>query len=443
MFDAIFTPQALLDELSDRAWLQAMLDFERALAAAEAELGLIPAEAADAIAAACRAELFDAERIAAEGRGSGNPAEPLVRALRAAVGGEAAGHVHHGATSQDVVDTAAMLVATRAIATVLADVASVTAVCAELADAHRETTMVARTLLQHAVPTTFGLKAATWLAGVLEAQQLVLAAADRLAVQLGGAAGTLAALGDRGPDVVAAVAGDLGLAEPALPWHTSRVRVAALGSALATVAGSLGKIALDVVLMAQTEVGEVAEPAGERRGGSSTMPHKQNPVGSILTLACARRAQAAAGLLTGTLVGEHERAAGAWQSEWDGISSVLAAAGGAAASMAEVLAGLRVDRSRMAANLALTRGLILSERLVFALAERIGQSEAKRLVSEAGARAAERGTTLREELEASEGVPLTTAEIELAFVPGTYLGAADVFIDRALDLYRECGGYSA
>jgi 3-carboxy-cis,cis-muconate cycloisomerase len=173
------------------------------------------------------------------------------------------------------------------------------------------------------------------------------------------------------------------------------------------------------------------------------MPHKQNPVGSILTLACARRAQAAAGLLTGTLVGEHERAAGAWQSEWDGISSVLAAAGGAAASMAEVLAGLRVDRSRMAANLALTRGLILSERLVFALAERIGQSEAKRLVSEAGARAAERGTTLREELEASEGVPLTTAEIELAFVPGTYLGAADVFIDRALDLYRECGGYSA
>jgi 3-carboxy-cis,cis-muconate cycloisomerase len=443
MFDAIFTPQPLLDEVSDRAWLQAMLDFERALAAAEAELGLIPAEAAEAIAAACRAELFDADRIAVEGRGSGNPAEPLVRALRAAVGGEAAGYVHHGATSQDVVDTAAMLVATRALAHVLADVAAVTAACAELADAHRETTMVARTLLQHAVPTTFGLKAATWLAGVLEAQQLVLAAADRLAVQLGGAAGTLAALGERGPDVVAVVAGDLGLAEPALPWHASRVRVAALGSALAALAGSLAKIALDVVLMAQTEVGELAEPAAPGRGGSSTMPHKQNPVGSILTLACTRRAQAAAGLLTGSLAGEHERAAGAWQSEWDAISGGLAAAGGAAASMAEVLVGLQVDGARMAANLELTRGLVLSERLVFALAERIGQSDAKRLVGEAGARAAERGTTLRAEVERAGEVSLTRAEIELAFVPETYVGAADVFIDRALDLYRECGGFPA
>ncbi|MDX6598706.1 MAG: 3-carboxy-cis,cis-muconate cycloisomerase [Gaiellales bacterium] len=440
MFDAIFTPRSLLEQVSDRAWLQAMLDFERALAAAEAELGLIPASAAEAIAAACRAELFDPDRIAAEGRASGNPAEPLVRALRNAVGGDAAGYVHHGATSQDVVDTAAMLVAARALATVLADVASVTATCAELADAHRETPMVARTLLQHAVPTTFGLKAAGWLAGVLEAQELVRAAADRLAVQLGGAAGTLAALGDHGPAVAAVVAGDLGLAEPALPWHTSRVRVAALGSALATLAGSLGKIALDVVLMAQTEVGEVAEPAGQGRGGSSTMPHKQNPVGSILALACARRAQASAGLLTGGLVQEHERAAGAWQAEWDGVSGALAAAGGAAASMAEVLLGLRVDRSRMAANLALTRGLILSERLVFALAERVGQADAKQLVSAAAARAALRGTTLREELEASEDVLLTAAEIAVAFVPETYLGAADVFIDRALDLYRESGG---
>jgi len=173
------------------------------------------------------------------------------------------------------------------------------------------------------------------------------------------------------------------------------------------------------------------------------MPHKQNPVGSILTLACARRAQAAAGLLTGSLVQEHERAAGAWQSEWDAISAALAAAGGAAAGMAEVLTGLTVDRSRMEANLALSRGLVLSERLVFALAERIGQAAAKTTVSAAGARAAERGTTLREELEASGDVALTPAEIDLAFVPETYVGAADVFIDRALDLYRECGGFPA
>jgi 3-carboxy-cis,cis-muconate cycloisomerase len=436
VFDAIFTPQPLLDELSDRAWLQAMLDSERALAGAEAALGLIPASAAEAIATACRAELFEPGRIAHDGRSAGNPAEPLVRALRAAVGREAAGHVHHGATSQDVVDTAAMLVSTRALELVLADVAAVTAACAGLAEAHRATPMVARTLLQQALPTTFGLKAATWLAGVLEARRLVLDARAGLALQLGGAAGTLAALGEHGPAVAARMASDLGLAEPALPWHTARVRVAALGSALAILAGALGKIALDVVLLAQTEVGEVAEPSAEGRGASSTMPHKRNPVGSLLALACARRAQACAGLLTGSLLQEHERATGAWQAEWEAISGGLAAAGGAAASMAEVLGGLQVHPERMAANLAATRGMIMSERIVFALAERIGQPDARALVNAAVARAGENGRELRDELGAVADLPLTAAELDAAFVPGTYVGAADVFIDRALELYR-------
>jgi 3-carboxy-cis,cis-muconate cycloisomerase len=436
MFDAIFTPPHLLDELGDRAWLQAMLDAERALALAAAVEGVIPASAAEAIAAACRAELFESERIAGEGRGSGNPAEPLVRALRATVGGEAAGWVHYGATSQDIVDTAAMLVSRRALELVLADVASVTAACAALADAHRATPMVARTLLQHALPTTFGYKAATWLAGVLEGEALVTSARGRLAAQLGGAVGTLAALGEHGPAVATRYASELGLAEPALPWHTSRVRVAALGSALAMLAGALGKIALDVVLMAQTEVGELGEPAGEGRGGSSTMAHKRNPIGSTLALACARRATAHAGLLTGSLAQEHERAAGAWHAEWDAIAGVLAAAGGAAASMAEVLDGLAVHPERMRANLALTRGLVLSERLVFELAGRIGQSEARSVVSEAAARAAERGTPLRDELAADRRVPLSSGELDAAFDPGTYMGAAEVFIDRALELYR-------
>ena len=436
MFDAIFTPQPLLDELGDRAWLQAMLDSERALAQAEAAVGLIPAAAADAIAARCHAEAFETTRIAQEGRASGNPAEPLVRALRSAVGGEAAGFVHYGATSQDIVDTAAMLVSRRALELVLADVAAVNAGCAGLADNHRATPMVARTLLQQALPTTFGLKAATWLVGVVEAQRLVFDAREGLAVQLGGAAGTLAALGEHGPEVMGRVARDLGLAEPALPWHTSRVRVAALGSSLATLAGALGKIALDVVLMAQTEVGEVSEPAGQGRGGSSTLAHKRNPIGSTLALACARRAHAHAGLLTGTLVQEHERAAGAWHAEWEGIAGVLAATGGAAANMAEVVGGLVVHPERMHINLGATRGLIMSERLVFALAERIGQAEARALVSEAGARAAERGTGLREELAADGRTPMTSAELDAAFVPETYTGAADAFIGRALDLYR-------
>jgi 3-carboxy-cis,cis-muconate cycloisomerase len=436
VFDAIFAPRALLDELGDRAWLQAMLDSERALARAEAAAGVIPAAAADAIAAACRADSFDCDLIAHQGRGSGNPAEPLVRALRSAVGGEAADYVHYGATSQDIVDTAAMLVSRRALELVLEDVARVTAACAALAENYRATPMVARTLLQQALPTMFGSKAATWLVGVLEARRLTIDARDRLAVQLGGAAGTLAALGEHGPEVVRRMASDLALEEPVLPWHTSRVRMAALGSALATLAGALGKIALDVVLMAQTEVGELSEPAGEGRGGSSTLAHKRNPVGSTLALACARKAQASAALLTGSLVQEHERAAGAWQAEWDGIAGALAGAGGGANHMAEVLDGLVVHPERMRANLGATRGLIMSERLVFALAGRMGREGAHALVREASARTGERGTTLRDELAADERMPLGASELDAAFVPETYVGAADVFIDRALDLYR-------
>jgi 3-carboxy-cis,cis-muconate cycloisomerase len=436
VFDAIFTPQALLDELGDRAWLQAMLDAERALSQAEAEAGVIPSEAASAIAACCRAELFESERIAREGRDSGNPAEPLVRALRSAVGGEAAGYVHYGATSQDIVDTAAMLVSRRALELVLVDVARVSAACAALAENHRATPMVARTLLQQALPMTFGGKAATWLVGVLEARRLVFDARDGLAVQLGGAAGTLAALGEHGPQVMGSMAAGLGLAEPALPWHTTRVRIAALGSALATLAGALGKIALDVVLMAQTEVGELSEPVGEGRGSSSTLAHKRNPVGSTLALAGARRAHAFATLLTGSLVQEHERAVGAWHAEWEAISGVLAATGGSAANMAEVLEGLQVHSDRMLVNLGATRGLIMSERLVFAFAERLGHAEARALVSEAAARATERGAPLRDELAADRRTPLSSAELDAAFDPETYVGAADVFIDRALDLYR-------
>jgi 3-carboxy-cis,cis-muconate cycloisomerase len=436
VFDAIFAPRVLLDELNDRAWLQAMLDCERALAHAEAAVGVIPAAAAEAIAGACRADRFDSDLIAQQGRGPGNPAEPLVRALRAAVGGEAAGYVHYGATSQDIVDTAAMLVSRRALELVLEDVARVTAACAALADSHRATPMVARTLLQQALPTMFGSKAAAWLVGVLEARRLTVDARDRLAVQLGGAAGTLAALGEHGPEVVRRMASELALEEPVLPWHTSRVRVAALGSALSTLAGALGKVALDVVLMAQTEVGELSEPAGEGRGGSSTLAHKRNPVGSTLALACARKAQASATLLTGSLLQEHERAAGAWQAEWDGIAGTLAAAGGGASHMAEVLDGLVVHPEQMRANLEATRGLIMSERLVFALAERLGREDAHTLVREAGTRAGERGTSLRDELAGDEGMPLSAAELDAAFVPETYVGAADVFIDRALDSYR-------
>lgn len=437
-FAPIFVPAELREATSDRAWLDAMLEVERALALAEAAAGVIPAAAASAIAEACRAGRFDPEEIAEQGRRAGNPAEPLVRALREAVGSEAERFVHLGATSQDVVDTAAMLVARRALGLVLGDVDRVAAACARLAREHRSTPTVARTLLQQAVPTTFGLKAAGWLVGTLDARRgLRRALAEGLAAQLGGAAGTLAGLGDRGLDVLGLFAREVELPEPTLPWHTNRVRVAELGGALAVAAGAAAKIGLDVTLLAQTEVGEVAEPAG--RGGSSTMPQKRNPIGSALAIACARGATAQAAVLSAGLVQEHERAAGAWHAEWGALSSALALTGGAAASVAGVLEGLEVDVDRMRRNLEAADGLVVAERVASLLAERLGRSEAHELVAQASARAVAAGRSLGDELRAEQRVDLDPADLDAALDPATYLGSAEALVDRALERYEADG----
>jgi 3-carboxy-cis,cis-muconate cycloisomerase len=383
-FDALFTPPEVLATVSDQAWLRAMLVAERALAVAEAKVGVITRESAGAITVCCDPDRFDLATLVSEGRRAGNPAEPLVRALREAVGGDAAKDVHLGATSQDILDTAAALVAREATALILADLDAVAATCAELADRHRASVMAARTLLQQAVPTTFGLKAASWLVGVLHARGRISGA--RLPAQLGGAAGTLAALGDRGPEVLHVFASELSLSEPVVPWHTRRLPLAELGSAHAVAAGWAAKIALDLELLAQTEVGEVRMPAN---GGSSTMPHKRNPVGPALVRANAMRTRAAADLLVASLPQEHERAAGAWHAEWGALSDLLAASGGAAAWLRETLAGLEVDVERMRAN--------------------VGEdtlSEARRLGIDANR-------------------------------PEDYLGAADSFVERALAFYRE------
>jgi len=407
----MFVPAELRAAVSDEAWVEAMLEAERALANAEALAGVVPAHLAGAIAEACRVELFDVFAVLSEGHGSGTPAEPLVRALREVIGGEAADWVHYGATSQDIVDSAAMLVVRRALSLVSDDLDRVVRACATLAEAHRETPMAARTLLQQAVPTTFGFKAAGWLVAVRSARERVLAVP--LAAQLGGAAGTLAALGDRGLQVARLYAAELELPEPVLPWHTERSRIAEVGFACARAAGACAKIGLDVALLEQTEVGEVREPAGA--GGSSTMPQKRNPVGSVLAVACARRAAAASGVLTAALVQEHERALGAWQSEWDALSDALAAAGGAAAAVREVLEGLEVDAERMRANLDLTRGGVMSERLVFQLAPEVGRREASRIVSQA----------------AASGTLADVAGPEV-LDPSGYLGSAAALVDRAL-----------
>ena len=429
-FAAIFVPQELRDAVSDRAWLQAMLDAERALARAEAAAGLVPEEAAERIAEACRAELYDAARLWGEGRAVGNPAEPLVRALRAEAGPEAADYVHLGATSQDIVDSAAMLVSRRSVGLVLAELDRLAAACAGLARAYRSTPMAARTLLQQAVPTTFGLKAAGWLVAVLEARDRLAAVADeRLAAQLGGAAGTLAALGGEALEVVRRYARELDLQEPALPWHTNRQRVAELAAALDGAAGAAAKVGRDVVLLAQSEVAEVAEAAG---GGSSTMPQKRNPVQSALAVACARLAHAHAGVLLGGLDHEHERGVGGWHSEWEALSGALAFAGGAAAAGADALGGLEVDPDRMRTNLDASKGLVVAERVSYALTERLGRSVAHEVVGEAA-----RASSFRDALLADERTGLSARELDVLLAPTGYLGAAEELVDRALGEYEK------
>jgi 3-carboxy-cis,cis-muconate cycloisomerase len=343
LFTPIFVPEAVQDAVSDEAWLAAMVEVEVALARAQAACGVIPTSAVSATAAAT----IDLDDLGIAARDSGSPVVPLVKALRAAVG-EHADSVHLGATSQDILDSAAMLVSRRALGPVLAELDAVVACCARLAREHRGTVMAGRTLMQQAVPVTFGLKAAGWLAGVSGARARLREL--RLPAQLGGAAGTLSKLGDRGPAVLGAFARELGLDEPVLPWHADRRPVAELGAALAIAAGAVEKVALDIVLLAQTEVGEVAEASGGGRGGSSAMPHKQNPVGAVRARAAARSVRGAAGVLLEAMAGEHERAAGAWHSEWRALSDALAGTGGAAWSLHEALDGLTVDPERMRAN---------------------------------------------------------------------------------------------
>jgi 3-carboxy-cis,cis-muconate cycloisomerase len=428
-FSAILVPHELQEAVSDLAWLQGMLDAEHALARAGAAVGLVPEKAATSISDACRAELFDTARLAEDGRRVGNPAEPLVRELRAAVGDEAADFVHLGATSQDIVDTAAMLVSYRAVGLVLAELERLAHGCAELARAHRSTPMAARTLLQQAVPTTFGLKSAGWLVAVLDARGRLEAVRDeRLAVQLGGAAGTLAALGDQALEIVHLFALELDLAEPPLPWHTNRQRIAELGAALGVAAGAAAKIGGDLVLLAQSEVAEVAESSG---GGSSTMPQKRNPLRSALAIANARLASAHAGFLLGNLEHEHERGVGGWQAEWEALPGALAFTGGAAAAAADAVTDLEVNGERMRANLDASGGVVLAERISFALTPRLGRSQAHQVVAEAA-----RASSFRAALAADARVGLTEHELDELLDPVGYLGAAEALVDRALSEYE-------
>jgi 3-carboxy-cis,cis-muconate cycloisomerase len=443
LFRPIFVPDRFRDAVGGRAWVKAMLDAESALAAAEARAALIPSEAAEVIASRCDASLFDPEEIGEGGRAAGNPVPPLVRALTAAVSEvseDAARYVHKGATSQDITDTAAMLVAKHALTLILTDADGIAAACARLAEAHRDTLMAGRTLLQQALPTTFGLKAAGWLVSVLEARRKLLdVRSARLAVQLGGAVGTLASLGRSGPSVLEQFARELDLAEPALPWHTDRTRISELGDALSLLAGVLAKISRDVILLSQTEVGEVAEPAGEGRGGSSTLPHKQNPILSVTAAASAHRVQDLSQTLGAAMVGEHERAAGAWHSEWEALSDALALTGGAVAAVREVAEGLQVHSEKMRENLDMTGGLLLAENVTALAAGRLGRLKAHDIVQAVARRVTDNGKPFREELLAEPALRevLSPEDIDAALDPAGYLGSTGALVDRALTLYRK------
>ncbi|WP_329142514.1 3-carboxy-cis,cis-muconate cycloisomerase [Streptomyces sp. NBC_01456] len=415
---------------SDRAFLQAMLDAEAALARVQDQ-----AAGETVTAVACSAARFDARSLALRAQAGGNPVIPLVADLTAAVAERVPEHaefVHRGATSQDILDSALMLMAAPALDLMAGDLAHTADVLGTLAAGHRHTPMPGRTLTQHAVPTTFGLKAAGWRALVLDAQERLARVRASLPAQLGGAAGTLAAFGDQGLSLLAAYARETGLAEPELPWHVLRTPIADLGAALAFCAGALGKIAADVLVLSRTEVGELAEGSG---GGSSAMPHKNNPARATLIASAARQVPPLASVLLGSLVAEDERPAGTWHAEWLPLREALRLTGGAARATTVLCSDLVVHPDRMRANLDLTGGLMLTERLLTELQPMLGRAAARRLVTEAARRASRQGTDLFRDPELTTRLPAETlARLGDA---SRYLGSAPALVDRALS--RGCG----
>lgn len=435
LFSPIFAPDELIAATGADAVVAALLAFEGALARAEAECGVIPSAAADAIAAAADRLAPDPAALAERARASGNPVVPLVRLLADAAG-DAGAYVHFGATSQDAFDTAVMLVARDAGRLVSGALSAAAAAARRLALEHGETLLAARTLLQQALPMTFALKAAGWAVALEESRAgLVRVLETRLALQFGGAAGTLASLGTAGPAVAGALARRLGLVAPRLAWHTDRTRIAELAGALATAAGAAGKVALDVTLLAQSEVGEVAEAAGAGRGGSSTLPHKANPIRAVRARAAALQAPGLAANLFAAMAQEHERAAGAWHAEWETLGALWRAAGGAAANVAASLAGLVVNAPAMAANLERLHGVLLAEKVALDLAPDLGRERAHALVEEAARRALAEHTSLRAALGASAEITArrSGSELDRLCDPADYLGASATLVARALE----------
>ena len=438
LLDPLFRTDAICEIFSDHGRVQGMLDFEAALARAQARLGVIPKAAAPAIEARCQANLFDFEALARAAALSGNTAIPMVKALTALVGKkdrQAAGYVHWGATSQDAMDTGLVLQLRNAFDLIDADLVRLADALARLAKKYKRTPMAGRTWLQQALPVTFGLKAAGAL-GAVERHRARLRElrARVLVIQFGGAAGTLASLGDRGLDIAKALAAELKLGVPDIPWHAHRDRVAEVATTLGLLVGTLGKIAHDVSLLMQTEVGEAFEPAARGRGGSSTMPHKRNPVGCAVVLAAATRMPALVSVMLSAMVQEHERGLGNWHAEWDTLPEICMLSAGALGQLTQMIEGLEIDAARMRHNLDATHGLILAEAVSAALAPKLGREAAHELIEEACRRAVEQDKPLRDVLayDAKVGKHLSAADLDRLFDPAKYLGVAEQLVERVL-----------
>ncbi|HYL35999.1 MAG TPA: 3-carboxy-cis,cis-muconate cycloisomerase [Bryobacteraceae bacterium] len=436
LIDSLATTEPLAAIFSDQRVLEAMLDFEAALARAEARRNVIPQSAAEAIGKAAKSEGFDLAALARETLRAGTPAIPVVKALTERVRSSdpvAARFVHWGATSQDVTDTALILLLRSARETFAHDHARLIDALRALSDGHQSTVMLGRTLLQPAPPVTFGLKAAGWLAAVRRGwARIDTRFGEAEQVQFGGASGTAAALGDAGMAVGQALAEELGLRYPDAPWHTQRDSLAALLAACGVQCGSLGKMARDIALLMQGEVAEAAEPGGEGRGGSSTMPHKRNPVSCSLALASAHRVPGLLASFLSAMVQEHERGVGGWQAEWPVVASIIQATGLAVASMAEAAEGLTVDESRMRANIDATRGTIFAERVMMLLGATLGRDVAHKLLEESARRSAAEQRRLMEVLAENPEVTriIPAAALAKLDAPEDYLGMAKAFQKR-------------
>ena len=438
LFDKLFRYEAIDRIFSDREYVQALLDFEAALARAEAKAGVIPAADAQTIAAACRAEQFNVEELATQAALSGNVAIPLIKKLTELIAKQnkdAARFVHWGATSQDAMDTGLILQLRRALEVVDQDLARLTSTLATLADKHRATPIAARTWMQQALPTTFGFIVAGWLDAILRHRaRFAELRARNLTLQFGGAVGTLAALSGRGPAVAKALAEELRLQLPSIPWHTHRDRITEIATALGLCVGTLGKIARDISLHAQTEIAEIAEPAGEGRGGSSTLPQKRNPVTCATVLAAAQRVPGLVSTMLSSMVQEQERGLGSWQAEWETLPEIVSLSGGALHHLAEMLPDLNVDPQRMSKNLDATHGLIFAEAVTMALADRLGKMPAHMLVESACKKARLENRHLKEVLREEQGLHgyLTPADLERLFDVRNYLGSTEEFVRRVL-----------